>query len=961
MRAFQVVLFLALLPVSGWGQTNFLYHEISEIQTNEMIKGIVRDSTGFIWLATDQGVLKYDGTETTLFFDELPNPFTKKFLNTSSGHLLVLSDWRLHEVIEERDSVRFTSFSLGEHVFDQKLNYPKSIYEDTKGNIWIGEVNGIVRINESGFKRYLLGQDFQSISYHRTFSFAEDAFGHLWVAPFKGPVLSYNEQRDVFEPVDINFPLSEVTSIEAVKGDYLLVGGNEGIFKLKVDSDKQVLESAFIEGVKNVSLLTGDENAMFVGTWDNGLFQFHFDLNTFNKVDEVAFNDIVDYYVDQSSGDLWIAGSENVGLLSPSVISAIGEAGRYRIESFTMEDNKIFFSTGQEIHTIQFDQESPVSSLIIESENNYFDWVEAKEGDLWIGDSFGAIYKLDMSSNDLKKIKDSTSYQPIKYIYEDSQHNLWFAGEEDYLIQINEKDELVLHPEVNATNVLAESPTGRLFCGASGIESFLYLYNPDKAIFEPVRLQLNFAATDVYVEDMAFSPEGDLWLATNYGLLSVGQNLDKVSHVEVTGLPYGEAVKAVAYLDGVLWVASNRGLSALGEDQSVLFTNVNGLPSKIIKERGLKVYHDQLMIATAKGLAKIDPKVEIFRKTPSPIFRQVIAGQQQVQENQDQIALPFNGGVQVEYLTLSYPVGGIQYQSRMVGLEDKWSEPSSNRIVSFLGFSEGDYVLEVRAKDVGYLWSDAIRLHITVARPWYRSWWAYLIALVVAFVIIGLSIRVYHYRLILQKRKLKQIIEQRTSEINRQKNEIIEQKNRIIQQKEELIEKNNAYHRSQQALSEADVNFLQLKEKQLRDQIEYRNKQITTHTLNIIQKNETLKDLRAKLEGLIKSADKASQAELKKTLKIIDESFKLDKDWEEFKLFFEQIYTGFYTKLKINCPALTTQELRHCALIRLNLSLAECASILGISPDSVKVSRARIRKKLDLEQGQGLTDFILSV
>src|SRR5690606_20882641 len=134
--------------------------------------------------------------------------------------------------------------------------------------------------------------------------------------------------------------------------------------------------------------------------------------------------------------------------------------------------------------------------------------------------------------------------------------------------------------------------------------------------------------------------------------------------------------------------------------------------------------------------------------------------------------------------------------------------------------------------------------------------------------------------------------------------------------------------------------------------------QITTHTLNIIQKNESLKELRDKLEEIVKHPDKNSMVELKKTLKIIDESFRLDKDWEDFKLYFEQIYTGFYSKLKINYPELTNQELRHCALIRLNLSNNECASILGISPNSIKVSRTRLRKKIDLGSHQNLTDFV---
>jgi AraC family chitin signaling transcriptional activator len=278
-----------------------------------------------------------------------------------------------------------------------------------------------------------------------------------------------------------------------------------------------------------------------------------------------------------------------------------------------------------------------------------------------------------------------------------------------------------------------------------------------------------------------------------------------------------------------------------------------------------------------------------------------------------------------------------------------------------LGFSEGTYSLLVRARDNNYLWSEPLLLTFAISSPWYKSWWAIAFFGCSGILLITASVKIYHFHLTRQKKKLQRIIEERTKEINLQQHEIIEQKNKLIQQKEELIEKNNAVFKSQQALSEADLNYLHLKGKQLQDQIEYRNKQITTHTLNIIQKNEMLKALRSQIEAVMKSPEGASQQELKKMLKIIDESYRLDKDWDDFKLYFEQIHSGFYAKIKMIYPNLTTQELRHCALIRLNLTNNECASILGIATNSIKVTRNRLRKKLNLQENQSLTDFVMNI
>src|SRR5690606_39457095 len=85
------------------------------------------------------------------------------------------------------------------------------------------------------------------------------------------------------------------------------------------------------------------------------------------------------------------------------------------------------------------------------------------------------------------------------------------------------------------------------------------------------------------------------------------------------------------------------------------------------------------------------------------------------------------------------------------------------------------------------------------------------------------------------------------------------------QQKEELIAKNEAVYKSQQALADADLNYMQLKEKQLHEQIEFKNKQIATHALNIIQKNESLRKLKGHLESMVKHNGRIALTDIRRT------------------------------------------------------------------------------------------------
>ncbi len=107
-------------------------------------------------------------------------------------------------------------------------------------------------------------------------------------------------------------------------------------------------------------------------------------------------------------------------------------------------------------------------------------------------------------------------------------------------------------------------------------------------------------------------------------------------------------------------------------------------------------------------------------------------------------------------------------------------------------------------------------------------------------------------------------------------------------------------------------------------------------------------------------SDKTSASnKLKSVLRKVNNNSSLDKDWEDFKFHFEQVHVGFFKNLLAKHQNLTTGDLRLAALVRMNLNLKEAAAILGISSESVKTSRYRLRKKLDLPKEENLVDYII--
>ncbi len=144
-------------------------------------------------------------------------------------------------------------------------------------------------------------------------------------------------------------------------------------------------------------------------------------------------------------------------------------------------------------------------------------------------------------------------------------------------------------------------------------------------------------------------------------------------------------------------------------------------------------------------------------------------------------------------------------------------------------------------------------------------------------------------------------------------------------------------------------------------EIEARNKELITSSLQLITKNEILTEISLLTEKVNKSDNTDSirlNAEVKK---ILQQNLNLDKDWEHFKEMFEKVYLNFFATIKNICPELSENELRVCAYLKINLQNKEIARILNINHESVIKCRYRIRKKLKLDNTANLEEYIRSI
>ncbi len=275
----------------------------------------------------------------------------------------------------------------------------------------------------------------------------------------------------------------------------------------------------------------------------------------------------------------------------------------------------------------------------------------------------------------------------------------------------------------------------------------------------------------------------------------------------------------------------------------------------------------------------------------------------------------------------------LQFQYRLLNFEEEWSEWSTDSKKEYTNLREGDYVFQVRTKSIFDAVSEPIEFSFTVKPPFYRSLFAYLVYGLLLGSLLYLSFQWLDKRY----KKQTQELEQENYQALRKKDDVIES---ITQRSEEEI--------------------IRLKNAQLQAEIEYKNQELTSSAMNLIQKNKLLTNLKNSLKTLsTESLHEETSAQLIRLVRSIDKDLEGNEHWSAFADSFDQVHGKFITRLKESFPELTPQEVKFSAYIRMNLNTKEIANLLGISVRGVEIGRYRVRKKLGLSRQDNLTNFLL--
>ena len=301
--------------------------------------------------------------------------------------------------------------------------------------------------------------------------------------------------------------------------------------------------------------------------------------------------------------------------------------------------------------------------------------------------------------------------------------------------------------------------------------------------------------------------------------------------------------------------------------------------------------------------------------------------------NERSLKIPYkHNSIRIQYSANNYDKSlALFYSCKLVGpVSEPWSQSTENTIKEYTALPEGKYTFYVRTR-VNQGETITASFSFEILPPWYRSWWSYMLYSVLIVLLLA-----YVYFRISAGRK--QLVMQKELELHRQKQQF---------KKESELK---------------DQKIDSLREENLQAELRHKSEELIRSTLNIVRKNEMLLDIKKEVLGISHSITEENLVMLRrKTLRLlgqIETNIEHDDDLQAFQSTFDSVHHDFFKRLEEAYPDLNNKDKLLCAYIKMNLLSKEIAPLMNISLRGVEISRYRLRKKLNLAEGENLVEFL---
>ena len=694
-------------------------------------------------------------------------------------------------------SNHFRMFAAGSlEPTDSLLYYPKAMFEARDGSLWITDSRSVVRFSDEGRTRFELPEYSWSSSFVRSYSMAEDELGHLIVMSQRGQVFVRHGVDGDFRELPVPEPVGDTNVMLHRADGRLWVGGHYGVRCFVVSSDHRISDWRIESNVPDVmDLAELNDGRVLLGTASSGL-QVLSSQDGDTQIEQYVglSSPVVHDIAMASDGSLFISSDFGLAHIRPSFFDHSSAFMSTAIQSVAVDPRGNVFGVESGTMFAMVDGPGGPARTTLFTASQSLTTLATDGSRHWAGSATGIVYLYRGGDVLSFGLSDDGAVSSIAL---DGNGNAWVAHLKKSSICRISVDGSMRHygPEqgVRAPVNLVRYLEGSLYVGTDG-DSYLLRYDPSTETFEDMSQPLGFAtAVPLSVQDIDVASDGRIWLATNVGLLYYG-SADVTRFTDATGV-LDDQIRAIRHdRFGQLWVGTEKGVFRISSGQVSHFRTEAGIAGQTVHYRSIVVDSDHRpWVGHYGGLTRWNrvPGEKLVTPQPTPVS--LLVDNKPAYRARTGLRAPYGAFVEGDFVALSYPGRNLQYQSRLVGLDGDWGRPSGDAHLHIPSLSPGDYVLQVRAQQEGYLWSAPAEVAIRVMVPWYRKGWVMALFVVISAVGFLVLWKVHDHVRTLQLRnrneRLERLVTKRTKELTDQK-KTIEQTNRDLK---EMIDRNHEF------------------------------------------------------------------------------------------------------------------------------------------------------------------------
>jgi ligand-binding sensor domain-containing protein/signal transduction histidine kinase/AraC-like DNA-binding protein len=674
--SFATILYLFFLLLTlflnGYSQPVRFYSSDREI-SNSMITKILQDKQGFIWIATEDGLNRFDGLKfkiyrslrndpsaltsnfvSTLYTDKkgrlwvgcinglmiynpdnesfkeirlfrdtmLLQPHVKAILESQNGDILIATSGHGLVIIKKDTETGYADLDLATHLSSLFL---ECLYEDSSGKLWIGSENEGINFFDPATRRNKIyrHEPFQpnSLSSNYITAIGEDNRGNILIGTLNGGLNKFEPKKDNFTIIkaesesEFNLPVKSLF-MDGKKN--LWVGTNgKGLWKYnpvkeKLES-KEIITSRFDMKKSNIPSITEDnEGNLWLGIFQKGILMVTDKPNHFNTFAYQQF------------------GQKSIG---SGCIMGISEGKDGQI--WVCSDSEGLFKVNVLTGAIQ---NFPIEKVHPELRSGTFTCVCAdKNGIIWLGTLLEGFIRFDPVTGQYKSFRhiqennNSLSNDKVKCIIQDNKGLLWIGTSGGGLNRFDPVSGKFIHffnTPGDLVPGICNNWINTIFCDSEGLiwigtYKRLSIYDPGTGNFRMLSTSNGLLPNNI-VYCVTEDKEGKIWIGTNDGMACYDKKTDRSKFYSTNeGLSNNLICSILEDDNNQFWIATHLGISCYSKNDSSFnnFYEYDGLQgNEFRRNSACKTRNGKLFFGGINGFTWFEPDKIITSSTVPDVY-----------------------------------------------------------------------------------------------------------------------------------------------------------------------------------------------------------------------------------------------------------------------------------------------------------------------------------------------------